>query len=147
MFSGLDDNGTTVQFELKSRVENFNEQGMGANKKYATSLYLRCEPADDSTLDVFGNADAQGFERLEEGADLSLSVDHPSLPVTLPFTLSGIDTIRFEHIKIVDQFLCVFIGNKSIGTAQPNNLEFISIEVNFLTFHGKNMAACFYWSN
>lgn len=92
MFSGIDDNDTTINFELISRIENLSNEGFEANKKYGINLYIKTEPYESSTFRVDGQANESGFELIENNIDID--IDNPTLPVTLPFYLSNITSIQ-----------------------------------------------------
>jgi len=99
--SGTSDNGTAIAFEMRGRMEDLSEMGMGAHKKVGQSLYATFEAAGGSTATIDAQKDEQGFSGV--GTQL-LTNEAPTLPVDLDFELIGSSVIRskfnlqpFEH--------------------------------------------------
>nr|BDD44374.1 hypothetical protein 26 [bacterium] len=99
MFNGTSDDGSGIEFELISRLEDLGTLNFQANSKRAASFYIRGTAKHSSTLTVMIRFDENiSWETL---GTIDLSKNIPALPLTLPLNLNGKNVVeeRFNNLS------------------------------------------------
>lgn len=100
MFNGISDDGTGIEFEYISRLEDLGNLNFQANTKRAASLYIRGTSQNNSSLTVQIRFDENiAWETL---GVINLSENIPSFPLTLPFNLNGKNVIAEKFNNLSD---------------------------------------------
>lgn len=99
-FSGFSDNGSAITYTEEGKKEDFSQALI---KKVGGVLKVRALSSGSYDIDVYASKDDEAYTLL---GTMNLAGNAPTLPVTLPFTLSGTNIVEEQfHLDSLGEFL------------------------------------------